>query len=156
MQTKTYKTGAAECAAAVRVELKKAFPKIKFSVRSSTFSMGNSVDVSWTNGPTTDMVDAIVSRFQYGTFDSMTDCAGIKENFTGPGARFVSTHRTISDDMKAEARKRIAKEADYQAWLAAEAYEANKPPVLVVLPRVCRPSVFMFRSVAGAGAGAGG
>jgi hypothetical protein len=108
MKKTTYKTGAAECAAAIRVELKKAFPGVKFSVRSSTFSMGDSVGVSWTDGPTEPAVENVINRFQYGTFDSMTDCAGIVEGFTGPGARFVHSNRTVSDRFKAEARARIA------------------------------------------------
>lgn len=58
----------------IRRELKKRFPKVKFKVTSESFSMGNSVDVKWTDGPTAKEVEAITNRHTAGTFDGMTDC----------------------------------------------------------------------------------
>ena len=58
----------------IRTELKRAFPAVKFSVRSDSFSMGNSVDISWTDGPTSKQVEAITNKYESGTFDGMTDC----------------------------------------------------------------------------------
>jgi hypothetical protein len=44
--------GSAKLAASnIRAELKKAFPGVKFSVRSETFSGGDSIDVKWMDGP---------------------------------------------------------------------------------------------------------
>lgn len=57
----------------IRKELKLAFPGVKFSVRSDSFSMGNSVDVSWSNGPTSKAVEEIIGKYQYGHFDGMED-----------------------------------------------------------------------------------
>ena len=71
--TKT-KTTAAICAQAIRAELKKAFPNVKFSVKSSNFSMGNSVDIKYVDGPAKKDVEAITSKYQYGHFDGMIDC----------------------------------------------------------------------------------
>lgn len=58
----------------IRTELKAAFPGVKFSVRSDSFSNGCSIDVRWTDGPITKRVDEIVGKYQYGSFDGMTDC----------------------------------------------------------------------------------
>jgi hypothetical protein len=57
----------------IRIELKRAFPAVKFAVRTSRFSGGDSIDVSWTDGPTTSQVDAIINRYSAGSFDGMTD-----------------------------------------------------------------------------------
>lgn len=63
----------AQAAASIKRELATAFPGVKFSVRSKSFSMGNSVDVSWELGPTTKEVDAILDKYVEGHFDGMTD-----------------------------------------------------------------------------------
>lgn len=58
----------------LRIELKKAFPAVKFSVRTSKYSGGDSIDVSWTDGPATKQVEQIADKYQGGSFDGMTDC----------------------------------------------------------------------------------
>lgn len=90
------KSGYALGAANIRTELKKAFPDVKFSVRSEGYSMGCSINIGYTNGPTKEEVENITEKYCYGTFDAMTDCAGEKdENFTElfGGARFVFVNR---------------------------------------------------------------
>jgi len=57
----------------VRAALKKAFPGIKFSVRSSTYAGGASMSVKWTDGPTTKEVEKITGPFAGGGFDGMID-----------------------------------------------------------------------------------
>lgn len=69
---KTYLT-CAETAKLVRKALKGAFPGVKFSVRSSTYSGGASISVSWTDGPTTTEVDGVVKVFSGADFDGMID-----------------------------------------------------------------------------------
>lgn len=92
------KTEAALCAQAIRKELKQAFPGIKFSVTSDNFSMGNSVDVSWTDGPTSEHVQQIVNKYQYGHFDGMTDSYEHSNSRTDiPQAKFIMTKREMSD-----------------------------------------------------------
>jgi len=66
--------GCTLAASNIRAELKRAFPGVKFSVRSDKFSGGDSIDVSWTDGPTTEQVRAIVNKYKAGSFDGMTDC----------------------------------------------------------------------------------
>lgn len=62
-----------EVAALVRKRLKARFPGQKFSVRSSKFAGGSSVDVSYTGGPAQCLVDEEISDYQFARFDSMTD-----------------------------------------------------------------------------------
>src|ERR1700761_4687867 len=63
----------AETAKLIRNAVKKAFPKVKFGVRTRTYSMGASIDVSWTDGPTAQDVSAVVGNYQGSGFDGMTD-----------------------------------------------------------------------------------
>ncbi len=89
----------AEAAKLMRKELKKAFPTIKFSVTSQTYSGGNSVHVGWINGPTSDMVSSIVSKYQYGHFNGMED---IYENTNKradlPQVKYVQVRRNICEN----------------------------------------------------------
>lgn len=62
-----------DTAKVIRKALKRAFPKVKFSVRSDSYSGGSSIDVSWTDGPTSDQVDEVVKRYAGATFDGMID-----------------------------------------------------------------------------------
>jgi hypothetical protein len=65
---------AALAAKNIKVELRRAFPGIKFSVKSSYFSGGSAVDVHWTGEkPTTKEVEEIISKYEQGNFDGMTD-----------------------------------------------------------------------------------
>src|SRR4051794_17392857 len=43
----------------VRTALKTQFPRIKFTVRSRSYSGGASIDVAWTDGPCAAAVEAI-------------------------------------------------------------------------------------------------
>jgi hypothetical protein len=63
----------AETAKYVRTALKKKFPGVKFSVRSSVYSGGASIDVSWVLGPTTREVDAVAGQYESADFDGSID-----------------------------------------------------------------------------------
>lgn len=58
----------------VRIELKAAFKGVKFFVKSESFSGGNAIRVSWTDGPTDAQVEEITNKYRAGRFDGMTDC----------------------------------------------------------------------------------
>lgn len=62
-----------ETAKLIRAALKKDFPKVKFSVRSSSYSGGSSITVRWVDGPTTKMVERITNQFRGANFDGMID-----------------------------------------------------------------------------------
>jgi hypothetical protein len=100
------KTEAAQAASEIKKELKAAFPGFKFSVRSSNFSMGDAVDIDWVDGPTTDMVDDIVGKYQYGHFDGSIDCyeySNTRDDI--PQAKFVQTQRSMSEEISQQIRK---------------------------------------------------
>lgn len=101
----------AAAAKAIRKELGKAFPETKFQVRSESYSMGSSVDVDWTDGPTTDMVEEIIKKYQYGHFNGMEDLyeySNTREDI--PQVKFVMTQREISEESTFKFAQVIAKD----------------------------------------------
>lgn len=64
----------AKCAKEMRKELNEAYPLVKFSIRSSSFAGGTSVDISWEGGPEIKEIYKIVDKYRYGVFDLWTDC----------------------------------------------------------------------------------
>lgn len=91
----------------IRIELKLAFPGVKFSVTSDY----SSVNVRWTDGPTTNQVDAIVSKYKAGRFDGMTDCYEYDRGPWGEAfgdAQYVFTSRKYSDALLARVIARVA------------------------------------------------
>lgn len=88
----------------IRIELKRAFPLIKFSVKTSQYSMGNSVRIGWEDGPSTEQVDAITEKYQGGSFDGMTDCYDYSKNTWNEvfgSAKYVQTSRNYSNEFAA-------------------------------------------------------
>lgn len=87
----------------IRKELKAAFPSVKFSVKSSRYTGGSSINVSWQNGPTDKMVNEVIGHFHGATFNGMED---IKEYHTTElngeevrfGNDFLFTSRDIDDE----------------------------------------------------------
>jgi len=57
----------------LKADLAKAFPGVSFSVTSKSFSMGDSIHVSWTGGPSAEAVGKIAGKYQHGWFDGMED-----------------------------------------------------------------------------------
>lgn len=92
-------TQAANCAGTIKEELKKVFPGVKFSVKSSNFAGGDSVDVSWEDGPTSEMVNDVISKYQYGHFDGMTDMYEYTNSRSDiPQAKYVHGSRSMSKE----------------------------------------------------------
>lgn len=97
------KTQSALCARDVKQLLKKEYPTIDFSVRSDNFANGNSVDISWNLGPTSDEVDKLVSKYQYGHFDGMIDMyehSNMRDDINQ--AKFVMCQRDYKTDEEIE------------------------------------------------------
>jgi len=63
----------ADTAKLIRRALKREFPGIKFSVRSSTYSMGASINVKWTDGPTNAQLEPVAKAYSGASFDPMID-----------------------------------------------------------------------------------
>lgn len=90
-----------ETAKLVRHALKAAYPTIKFSVRVDRYSMGSSIDVTWTDGPTHAMVQPLLQQCHGSHFDGMIDLkSAITQEYQGETVQyegdFVSGQRNIS------------------------------------------------------------
>lgn len=104
----------------VRKTLKRNFKGVKFSVRSSSYAGGASIDIRWTDGPLAEAVDKVVSLYQGATFDGMTDMKSshdsVVSNEDGTvervsfGADYIFTSRDMSE----------ATQADLVAWFTQE------------------------------------
>ncbi len=97
----------ADVAKCLRVTLKARFPGCKFSVRISRYSGGSSIDISWTDGPAFDLVDAIARQFEGKSFDGMIDMAYYKAVFLLPdgSAEFAGTNGTAGSMGVVQAEK---------------------------------------------------
>ena len=96
----------------IRIELSAAFPGVKFSVRSSRFSGGDSIRVSWTDGPTDEQVSAIANKYAAGSFDGMTDCYNYEYSTWTDAfgdAKYVQTTREYSDAFIARVLDRVSR-----------------------------------------------
>jgi len=99
----------------IRRELKKHFPSVIFSVRSSSYSMGASIDVSWTDGPTREEVEVITNQFNGSIFDGMTDMKSSRyAQWEGRevrwGSDYVFPTRKYSKQFYRQVAERICKE----------------------------------------------
>ena len=117
---------ATDTAKLVRKALKENFPGTKFSVRTTKYAGGASLDVNWTGGPTTPKVDAVVKGFE----GTEPDASG---DFSDPvihekdgqriqyGSRHILTMRMITqvtyDAIRAEVLASMAMtDAEVQNW----------------------------------------
>ena len=82
----------AETAKLVRAALKKNFPGVKFSVRSSVYSGGASIDVSWVLGPTTKEVDAVAGQYESADFDGSIDMETRYDHWLMPDGSAIIKH----------------------------------------------------------------
>lgn len=79
----------------VRKLLKAAFKDVKFSVTSDY----NACRVGWSDGPTTEQVNAVIGRFDIGHSDCQTDYFYTKETAWSElfgGVQYLTTSRTLS------------------------------------------------------------
>lgn len=91
----------AQCAVAIRKDLKQAFPDIKFSVTSSSYSMGDSVRIRYVDGALISDVKEIVQKYQYGSFNGMEDYYDINNyNSAIPQTKYILVNREISEKAK--------------------------------------------------------
>jgi hypothetical protein len=121
----------ARAAANLRKELRLSFPGIKFSVQSDSYSMGNSVSVRWAMGPTTKEVEAIANKYEYGTFDGMTDTSGVDHSRFGEAveevlgrAKHVSCSRSLDNAAVETAGRALCKiqRVEYQGQYTSHVY----------------------------------
>ena len=96
----------AHAAKCIRQELRTSFPGIKFTVRSDSYSGGNSVWINWENGPTDEQVNNIVGKYQRGHFNGMEDIYEYSNSRDDiPQVQFVQTQRDFTDSIMLQAAK---------------------------------------------------
>lgn len=91
-----------ETARMIRAALREAFPGVRFTVRSSSYSGGASINVGYTDGPTNAQVRAITGNFEGSYFDGMTDYQGSNYSSVNGeevrfGADFIFVNRDYSE-----------------------------------------------------------
>jgi hypothetical protein len=98
------KSSHALAGANIRKELTRAFPGIRFSVTSKSYTGGDSVSIGWELGPTTKEVDALTDKYQEGSFNGMEDIYETDRENVWPdifgGAKYVQTSRHDGDGNK--------------------------------------------------------
>ena len=109
----------AETAKLVRAALKESFPNIKFSVRSSNYSGGASINISYQDGPIYKAVKNVVAMFEGAYFDGMTDYQGYNYSSldgveTSFGANFIFVNREFSVDVMKSAVQEACQYYGYQ------------------------------------------
>lgn len=128
MATRTY-LSCADTAKLLRSTLKQQFPNVRFSVRSSTYAGGASIDVRWTDGPTQKRVQQVCDLWKGATFDSSTDMknyhttllttpSGFEEVSLGADYIFAKRDRSPSFDAEllAEMRRYLESWACKDKW----------------------------------------
>ena len=93
----------AKAAKLIRAELKLAFSGIEFSVRSKSYAGGDSVNIYWTNGPTTFEVREISNKYQYGHFNGMEDIYNYRADNGLPTVSSIFVNNDHSDELKQSA-----------------------------------------------------
>jgi len=91
----------AQVAKIIKAKLKSF--NIKCTAKSDSFSMGNSVNIRVENQPPwiMKMIEEQTDCYEYGTFDSMTDCQGFKNrDFDGPQTKYLTISNTFTDDVR--------------------------------------------------------
>lgn len=102
-------TTVAECARAIRVELKEKFPEMKFSVRSSNFSMGDDVNVSYENGIPEKAIELVLNKYKDGNFDGMEDIYNYRSNPDNlPRTKYLFVSRKVSPEIRESIKLEIA------------------------------------------------
>jgi hypothetical protein len=105
----------AHVAQLIKKELRERYPLTEWRVKSSIFAGGDSVDVSYTDGPTSHQVQEMLDKYVNSTFDCMTDCSNyVEPNYGGSGVRFASANRHYSKEAEDVARARLVKLYDLQ------------------------------------------
>jgi hypothetical protein len=131
----------AQVAANLRVELKRKFPGVKFSVTSKRFSGGNSIDVDWEDGPSHDEVEKVAGKYQHSHADAESgdywdyDPSAFNEVFGG--TKFLHCQRSMSDATEATLYAGIgtkwSRETDAERQRIFRAFQNTALPVGAVV-----------------------
>ncbi len=101
----------------MRAALKARFPATKFSVRMKEFSMGSSIDVTWTDGPSVRLVTEITGPFEGKGFDGMTDSTTYRSSWLVRGNTVV-TDKGLEEIGKVDLQAvKRAEGVQFYAWI---------------------------------------
>jgi len=115
----------------LRGALKLAYPSVKFSVRSKSYSGGSSIAVFWTDGPIRSDVEKIVKPFSGARFDGLTDCKlAHTSEYQGEKVRWGTDHVFTSRSLS----------ADFLRKVAVKVAATYNVPILEVRENVYEPS----------------
>lgn len=104
----------AETAKLVRQALKRAFPGVKFSIRSHRYDGGACLSVRWVGGPQRGEVDTVVQPYAGAEFDTLTEAKVRRGAWLHPDGRASAE--------AAEGAREVQFGTDYvftERWLAA-------------------------------------
>ena len=87
----------------LRTTLKTAFPNCKFSVKVSSYSMGQSVTISWTNGVAETDVENLINEVE-----AEYKAQGIE--IRNERSTFIFTRRTVSEENREAVRTSVLEE----------------------------------------------
>jgi hypothetical protein len=105
------RTSVALCAQAIRKDLKAAYPNTKFTVRSKNYSGGDSINVGYTmtiDSPRQKEVETLLSKYEEGHFDGMTDMYNYKTDRGDLGTKYLFVHANI-DQLGLEKKEEFMK-----------------------------------------------
>lgn len=127
-------TTAAYVAKIIRAELKDRFPATRFTVHSENYSGGDSVSIGFEKGksaPSDEAILAVVSKYQAGHFDGMTDCYEYTNKTDGPTMRYVFVRSEYPEAVRVAVRSVISPSASPSEWREAldaelEQYEHSR------------------------------
>lgn len=135
------------CGKNIRRELKENFPATKFSVRYSSFSGGDSYDISWTDGPTQECVDNVVKKYsdmhpdEYSMGDYW-DCVPSEFNHLYGSVGYITTYREISEETL-----QIAKNTLAEMGVTAENYKSYIGDDKILFDAIHYKNLWEFKEV---------
>jgi len=95
----------------IRIELKRRFPKVKFSIKSESFAGGDAIRVGWTDGPTNEEVEQTTSKYSAGSFDGSQDLYNYENTIWTKAfgdAKYVTESRDYSPEAVQQTLNEIA------------------------------------------------
>lgn len=120
------------------IELKARWPSVKFSARTSRYSMGDSLRVGWVDGPSVAEVREISGKYSAGHFDGMQDMYEYSSSAWTEAfgdAKYVFEEREYSDKAVASAIRIESGRWGFEPF-SVEAYRKRSSECMVRLPNM--------------------
>lgn len=105
-----FKTEAAYTASIIKKELKAKYPGVKFSVRSESYTGGDSLRVKYAVNETTPKVNeikALCAKYEAGHFDGMTDMYNYTNRTSGPTVKYLFIDAEVTNEQRQSIKEEI-------------------------------------------------